>query len=76
MAIIKLNGSLKLILFVVTIVGIVYGFGAKSKELEKDDEANALAIKRVDERHVEDMLLFRGDLKTIMADIKTLLGKP
>jgi len=72
----KLNGSLKWIVFAITIVGMVYGFGQKSKALEKDDEANATAITVVKEQHTKDMALVREDLKIIMADVKKILSKP
>lgn len=72
----QFNGSLKWIVFALALVGMVYGFGQKSKELEKDDEANATAIKTVQDRHEEDMGLVRDDLKIIKIDVKALLSRP
>jgi len=70
------NGSLKWIALALTLVGMVYGFGQKSKGLEKDDEANATAIKVVQKNHDKDMDLFRDDVKEIKTDVKKLLSRP
>ena len=72
----KLNGSLKWIVFALTVVGMVYGFGQKSKSMEKDDEANATAIGVLDKQHTADMILVRDDLKEIKSDVKEILSKP
>lgn len=72
----KLNGSLKWIVFALTVVGMVYGFGQKSKSMEKDDEANATAIGVVEKQHAKDMALVREDLKEIKSDVKKLLSRP
>ncbi len=71
----KWNGSVKWIVLAITLAGMIFGFGQKSKGLEKDDEANATAITALHEHHVEDMVLVRDDLKIIMADVKLLLQK-
>ncbi len=62
----KINGSAKWIGLLIVLVGMVYGFGQKSKALEKDDEANVTAIAVVREQHEKDMKLVRDDLKTII----------
>lgn len=72
----KLNGSAKWVALVIVLVGMVYGFGQQSKSLEKDDEANATAIKTVERHHEEDMELVRDDLKEIKTDVKALLSRP
>lgn len=71
----KLNGSVKWILLIITLAGIVYGFGQKSQSLEDADKANALRSQELHEHHVEDMGLVRDDLKIIMADVKEILKK-
>lgn len=61
----KLNGSAKRIGVAMTVVLIVFGFGTKSKSLEKDIEANATSNT-----------LIREDIKEIKADVKVLLSRP
>lgn len=61
----KLNGNAKWIALVMILAGMIFGFGQKSKAMEKDAEANATAIE-----------LIRDDLKVIKTDVKVLLSRP
>lgn len=72
----KKKGSAKWIGSALLIVGMIYGFGRKTKAMEKDTEANATAIRVTQEQHGKDMELVREDLGIIKTDVKALLVRP